>query len=74
MSGGEEHTSRIAIDGDRGEETPQTTSQDEQGPAEELLEKMGDPDGTAGAVGTMPADSQDEVTIHVTEEEIKDFD
>ena len=46
--------------------------QGKQGPAEESLEEMGEPDGTAGTVGTSPTDSQDEVTIHVMEEEIKD--
>ena len=40
VSGGEEHTSRIAIDEDTGEETP-TALQDEQGPTEEPLEEMG---------------------------------
>ena len=76
MSGGEEHASHIAIDGDRGEETPtpQTTSPDEQGPTEEPLEEMGEPDGTAGTAGILPTDSQDEVTVHMMEREIKDLD
>ena len=74
VSGGEEHTSHIVIDGDTGEETL-TALQDEQGPAKEPLEEMGEPDGTMGTVGTSPADSQDvptnsqdEVTIHAMEE------
>ena len=74
VSGGEEHTSHIAIDGDRVEETP-TALQDEQGPTKEPLEEIGEPDGTAGTVGTvgtLPTDSQDEVTVHMMEEEIKD--
>ena len=42
---------------------------------------MGEPDGTMGVAGTLPADSQDaptnsqdEVTIHMTEEEIRGLD
>ena len=58
MSGGEEHAFCIATDGDTGEETL-TASQDEQGPTKEPLEEMGGPDGTVGAAGTSPADSQD---------------
>ena len=76
MSGGEADTSHTAIDRDRREETPtpQTTSWDEQGPAEDPLEEMsGEPDGTAGVVGSSPTNSQDEVTIHMTEE-IRDLD
>ena len=45
VSGGEEHTSCMAIDRDRGEETL-TALQDEQRPTEEPLEEMGEPDGT----------------------------
>ena len=55
VSGGKEHVSHIAVDGDTEETT--TASRDEQGPAEEPLEEMGEPDGTAGAVGTSPAES-----------------
>ena len=76
MSGGEEDTSHVAIDEDRGEETPtpQTTLQDEQGPAKELQEEMsGEPDRMAGVVGASPTNSQDEVTVHMTEEEIRDL-
>ena len=80
MSGGEEHASCIAMDGDTKEETP-TASQDEQGPTKEPLMEMGEPDGTAGTVGTSPTDSQDaptnsqdEVTVHVMEEEIRGLD
>ena len=42
---------------------------------------MGEPDGTAGTMGTLPADSQDapansqdEVTVHMTEGEIRGLD
>ena len=80
VSGGKEHVSHIAVDGDTQEETT-TASRDEQGPAEEPLEEMGEPDGTAGTVGTSPAESQDvptnsqdEVTIHITEDEIRGLD
>ena len=80
VSGGEEHASHIAIDGDAEEETP-TASQDEQGPPKESLEEMGEPNGTAGIAGTLPTDSQDvptnsqdEVTIHMMEEEIRGLD
>ena len=80
VSGGKEHASHIAIEGDTGEEIP-TALRDEQGHAKEPLEEMGEPDGTAGAVGTLPTDSQDaptnsqdEVTIHVMEEEIRGLD
>ena len=80
MSESKEHTSHIAIEGDTGEEKP-TASQDEQRPTEEPLEAMGEPEGTAGIVSTSPADSQDaptnsqdEVTIHVMEEEIRGLD
>ena len=79
VSGGEEHVSHVLMEGDTGEETP-TASQDGQGPAKEPLEEMGEPDGTS-AVGTSPTDSQDvpaksqdEVTIHTMEEEIRGLD
>ena len=80
VSGSEEHASHIAIEGDTGEETP-TALRDEQGPTEEPLEEMGEPDGIAGTVDTLPTDSQDapaniqdEVTIHMMEEEIRGLD
>ena len=66
-------TCSIMLHRDIGEETP-TASQDEQGPTKEPLEEMEEPDGTVGTAGTLPTDSQDEVTIHPTEEEIKDID
>ena len=80
VSGGEEHASHVAMDGDTGEETP-TASRDEQGPAKEPLEEMGEPDGTVGAADTLSADSQntptnsqDEVTVPTMEEEIRGLD
>ena len=74
MSGGKEHASHVAMEGDTREETP-IALQKEQGPAKEPLEEMGKPDGTVHAAGTLPAESQDapansqdEVTVNVTEE------
>ena len=39
-----------------------------------MEEMSGKPDRTAGVVGSLHTNSQDEVTVHMTEEEIRDLD